>query len=148
MCLFTGFLLSAALISCELLQLSIINLSTDTQYLVYLMTQFFLGFSSYTYMVVSYVILVEIVSQKYSVVVTMIKCQLYVSGEFVLLAVSYYFRDWHLQNWFIAGFSIVLYVIVVIFLPESPRWAIFWKIYEKNRPNTRISNYWMKDANG
>lgn len=89
MCLFTGFLLSAALISCELLQLSIINLSTDTQYLVYLMTQFFLGFSSYTYMVVSYVILVEIVSQKYSVVVTMIKCQLYVSGEFVLLAVSY-----------------------------------------------------------
>lgn len=130
-CIIMSAILSASFIICEILQFKVFNFSGDTQYLVYLVTQFFLGLSSFSLYVVSYVLLIEIISPKYNMIVSIININIYVLGEFVLLLVSYYLRNWHHQNWFIAAYSVTILILVLFILPESPRFLVANKRYKE-----------------
>lgn len=52
-------------------------------------------------------------------------------GELMILAVSYYFRNWHVQNIFIAIYSFLISMGILFFVPESPRFLIANKRYQE-----------------
>lgn len=56
---------------------------------------------------------------------------MYVVGELILLSFSYFNRDWHSINSFIAIASTVLAIFIVLLIPESPRFLISSKYYEQ-----------------
>ena len=43
----------------------------------------------------------------------------------MIVFVAYYFsRDWHVLNWFLVGYSLVLCFLLIFIMPESPVWLI------------------------
>lgn len=120
-CLAMSIILSLSIIICEALQAEMFNLSNETLYLVYLTSQFFLGFSSFILYIVSYILLIEIISTKYSMLVSIININIYVVGELILLIASYLLRNWHHQNIFLSIYSLVIVCLIFFFLPESPK---------------------------
>ena len=42
----------------------------------------------------------------------------------IVLLVYYFWRDWQILNWFLAAYSTVLCLLLVVFMPESPLWLI------------------------
>ncbi len=117
------------IIICEILQLDIFNLSTDSQYFLYCVSQFILGFSSFTCYVTSYVLLLEITTSAYSTIVSNFNLYMYIFGELIALALGYFARDWHTINRCVGIYSIGIVFLIVFFLPESPRILVANKQY-------------------
>jgi len=69
-CLLMSILMSLSLIINELLQFEIFGLETNYKYIIYVISQFYLGFTSYVLYVTSYVLLLEITSSKYNTIVS------------------------------------------------------------------------------
>lgn len=122
---------SMSIILCEILQYNVFNLSNDYKYYVYAVTQFFLGFTSFSLYVVSYILIIELSITKYSMLASVIFINIYVIGELLLLAAAYLLRDWHLLNWFIASYSLMALTIISYTVPESPKFLITNKRYEE-----------------
>lgn len=77
------------------------------------------------------ILLCEFTSVKYHTLVNTMNLYLYVVGE-LLMAVFYYFaRDFHNVNIFVCVFSAVLLLLMLLLLPESPRFLIANKSYEE-----------------
>jgi hypothetical protein len=77
------------------------------------------------------ILLCELTSVKFHTLVSTLNLYLYVLGEFLLAFVYYHTRDFHNVNIFVAIFSAVLLVPMLLILPESPRFLIASKSYEK-----------------
>ena len=121
-------LLSSSLALCGILQHPFFGLNEivlfdtlNAQYVVYAVTQFALGFTSFTLYVVGYILLMEISSPEKSMLMSVININIYVLGELLLLVLCYYFRDWQVHNWVICVYSYVIFALVIIYLPESPK---------------------------
>lgn len=77
------------------------------------------------------ILICEFTSVKYHTLVSTLNLYLYVVGE-LLVAVFYYFaRDFHSVNIFISIVSAVLLLLMLLALPESPRFLIANKSYEE-----------------
>lgn len=133
--------LSIVLISCEFLQLdSIFNFSRMTKYIIYCVGQFLVGGLSKAIYLVGYILLIEYTSSEYSTLVSNINVYMCVFGELVTLVIAYFFRDWHVLNWTMGFYSIILIFITAYFLPESPRFLISnGYLYKANKVLKKIS---------
>lgn len=49
---------------------------------------------------------------------------MYVVGELFVLGVAYFFRNWHVMNWAMAGYSILTVFVIWLLIPESPRYYV------------------------
>jgi len=123
--------LSFFLIVSEVLQLNVFKFSMLTRYVIYSVSQFFIGICGNSIYSITYIILIEITSTKYSTIVSNVYLYLYVLGELVILVVAYFMRDWHNINWFTAGYSLFVLVTVILLVPESPRFLIHRKKYKE-----------------
>lgn len=130
----------ACLISCSCLNFIIVfseiliqkfNFSINTQFLIYLVAQFFIGFLSNIFFIAGYILVIEITSNKYQTVVTVFNQYMYVSGMIALMTTSYVTRDWHIMNTILAIFTTTVLLLIILLLPESPRYLITKKEYEK-----------------
>lgn len=101
--------------------MEVFGFSDNVQSMVYLVTQFMLGFTSFTVYVVSYILLMEVTSPKYSMIATVIMINCYCLGEILLLVISYIFRNWHYQVTFTGAYSVAILFISAFILPESPK---------------------------
>ncbi len=78
---------------------SLLNLSLTIRYAIYSLAQFLNGIFSNTIYSVLCILLLEITTSKYSNIVNNFNLYMYVFGELVILAFSYFMRDWHKINW-------------------------------------------------
>lgn len=130
-CVFMLGVLSFSITLCGVLQHPLFGLSENLKYIIYAITQFMLGFSSFTLYVVGYVLLIEISSSDKSMLMSVININLYVLGEIILLAICYFFRDWHMHNWAISVYSFTILGLMIMVLPESPKFLIANKRYKE-----------------
>ena len=79
--------------------LSLLNLSFTIRYVIYSLAHFLNGLFSNTIYSTLCILLLEITTSKYSNVVNNFNLYMYAFGELVLLAFSYFIRDWHKINW-------------------------------------------------
>jgi MFS family permease len=130
-CLMATFIISLSIIINEVLQLKIFGLDINSKYLVYTITQFLLGFFVSTNYYASFILLLEITSSKHTTIVSNFYDYIYVFGELLVLVVSYYARNCHLINYFIGSYSLLIFLLVAIFIPESPRFLVTKKKYKE-----------------
>lgn len=126
-----ALLLSLVLILSQLFQFRIFNLENSTMYIIYCVVQFILGALSKSMYSVIYILLLEITTSKYSTMVSNIFSYFYVLGELMVLIVAYFFRNWHIINVSMAAYSIIFVIVIWFFVPESPRYLISMKYYDK-----------------
>lgn len=122
--LFLSTMTAVVLLVSEFLQLDMLGLSVDARFVIYCVCQFLIGALAKALYAVIYILVLELTTSKYSTWVTNIYVYMYVMGEFMVLAIAYFFRDWHVMNWFMAGYSIVIVFIVLVLIPESPRYFV------------------------
>jgi len=115
----------------EILQIDAIGLSIDAKYAVYFVSQFSIGFTSYVLYITSYVLLLELTVSRYNTIVSNVNLYLYVFGEILALIVAYLSKNWHTIDWFLAVYSFVIVLLVVIVLPESPRFLVTKSKYKE-----------------
>lgn len=107
------------------------DLSFKAQYTIYMVAQFFIGFLGNNLYITGYVLITELTSSQYSTFVSTFCLDMYIVGELMLFVFAYFERDWHSINTFVAIFSIIITLVIVIVIPESPRYLIANKYYEK-----------------
>lgn len=141
-CLIMASMLSLSLILCEVLQYDYFNLSVQSRYLVYLASQFIVGFSQYGLDISVFILFIELTSSAYGSFVSIFNLTIFAVGELVILAVSYYLRNWHFQNLFIASYTFIITIMIWLILPESPRFLISNRRYKEGaRVLNRIGRF-------
>lgn len=128
--LMTIFLGVVTLIS-EIFQSSYFDLSFEAKYIIYLVSQFLVGFFQYSIEITVFVLFIEMANSSYSSAFTIFYLNSFGVGELAILAISYFLRNWHYQNLIIAVYSILVGILIGIFMPESPRYLIAQKCYKK-----------------
>jgi MFS family permease len=106
------------------LQFDFIGLSVDSQYVVYAISKFILGSASNGFFTVGYTLIMELTPARKSTLVSNFVLCMFVVGELVIGLVALLSKSWIIINWFIAGFALILLILFVLFLPESPKYLI------------------------
>lgn len=109
----------------ELAQFKMFNLSMLSRYIIYTLGQFLIGCLQKSLYCVGFILLIEMTSLKYLTIVSIYYLCMFVLGEFVILFVGYFLRDWHIINYFIIVYSFICLFIIVLCVPESPRLVIY-----------------------
>ena len=115
-------LLSLMLTTAQLVNLNIFKLEIMTRYYINGFGQFIIGATSNTIYSVCFILLLELTTAKYGNLFATLNLYLYVLGEFIILAVSYFLKNWNNINLFLTIFSIFTLITSLIFIPESPRY--------------------------
>ena len=110
---------------------SVFNLPVPVKYSIYSLSKFLLGILCVGLFTITYVLLFELTARRHVTMVSNINVYLYVLGEIAVAALSFMFRSWHVINWFMAAFSLLVLVLTAYFLPESPRFLIVHKRYNE-----------------
>ncbi|RNA29949.1 Solute carrier family 22 member [Brachionus plicatilis] len=114
----------------NIINLEILNIDHKTRYLVFLISQIVSGMMNLGIFLIVFILLFEITSFKYHTLVTNVNLYLYVLAQLIICLVSYIFRDWLAINWFIGVFSLIVLILSVFFLPESPSFYIATRDYK------------------
>ena len=83
----------------ELLQLSAVNLSVNTRYVIFSISQFLLGSCSNSIYSVLFILILELTTKEYTTSVTSINLYMFVMGELAVMVMAYFLRNWHIVNW-------------------------------------------------
>ena len=133
-------LIGVSLLTCELLQQKWFGFSSHSQYIIYLVAQFTTGFSQFAFEICIFILFMETASSKHGSFITYLFMVTFSLGGLVIVAISYYLRNWHHHNIFIALFSFTNTLLIGVFMSESPRFLISQKRYkEASAVLTRIS---------
>ena len=120
-CFFMSLLLCVSIFASEIFQIKYFGFTVSVRYMAYLISQFILGFTVYSLDIITYILLVESTTQRHINFLSIINFNMYVLGELTLLLVSFFCRDWNMQNWFAASVSFFFSIVIITILPESPR---------------------------
>ena len=131
MSVFMAIFLGVVTLISETLQLSYFDLSFETKYTIYLVSQFLVGFSQYAIEITVFVLFIEMANSSYGSAFTIFFLNSFGIGELAILTISYFLRNWHYQNIVIAIYSILIGLLIGIFVPESPRFLISQKRYKQ-----------------
>ena len=124
-------ILSVTITVSEVLQLNALNLNVNTRYIIFSISQFILGSASNSIYSFLFILLIELSTKDFTTSITNSNLYMYVVGELLVMCLAYFLRNWHLVNWFIAVYSILVAFLIGIFLPESPRFLVQRKNYYK-----------------
>lgn len=116
--------LSLVLLVSNTLFLKHIGLSTNLKYIIYCITQFFNGILGFCIYCTTYVLLIELTTEKYHILVSNLNLYFYVFGELVVLGLGYFIKEWLIINYIVTGTAIFLSILCTFFLVESPLWLI------------------------
>lgn len=95
---------------------------SDLKFGIYATFQAINGFVISTVYVTIYVLLLEFTNDDQHMFFSNIKATAYAIGPLLVAAVSYFARDWVNINWFITSLTILMTLLCLKFLPESPQW--------------------------
>jgi MFS family permease len=117
------FISSLSFIVCQILMSDFanLNISTNGRYIIYCVLQLINGITYVCLYSSSYILNIELTNHSYHTLFTNINIYFFILGELYVLTVFYFYRSWHIANWFIAILSFVLLLVTVFTLPESPR---------------------------
>lgn len=85
--------------------------------------EFFNGAGSMISYMCPFIILTEMVGPKQRILANFAVYITFCAGNYILLFLAYYLRDWSVLYWVITIF-VAAYMIVMIFVSESPRWLL------------------------
>lgn len=126
-----SFMLTFVLIFSQFLLLDFIRLSVDLKYIIYSISQFLIGLLVSCLYCTAYVLLMEFTTEKYKTKIANLNSYIYVVGELIVFLIYYVSRNWHVLNWFIGLYSLVILILTYYFLPESPAWLIAMSHHNK-----------------
>ena len=123
--------LSMIWISNQFVNLNFFQLDIMTRYIINSIAQFIIGSTCNTIYVVGFILLSELTTNKYCNFVSTLYLYLHVSGEIIILFVSYFAKNWKIINIFVTMLSIFILAICLFFMPESPRYLLVKNKLEK-----------------
>ena len=128
-----GFLtaLTLLLFSSQLLVSDFLGINITAKYVIYCISQFLTGIFCNCLYISSYVLMLESTTHSRHTLFSNVHLSIYVLGEIFILVPSYFIRNWEINNWIVAGFTAISFLMVVFFLIESPRWLISQKRFEE-----------------
>lgn len=92
-------------------------------YTLVVVLELFNGMGSMLVYLGPFIILTEMVRHDKRVLANFAVYISYCAGNYILLLLAYFIRDWKHIFWAITVF-IALYIFVMVFIPESPRWLL------------------------
>ena len=132
-CIYLGAILSTTLIVSELVQLKHLNVNPFARYVIYSISQFISGAMLNSLYSVSFILLIELTTKPYYTLVANINLYIYVLGEFVVLIIAYFSRDWQILMAVNAAYSVMILCVIIFLLPESPRYLVEKRRYAEAR---------------
>ena len=120
----TLMLLFLTLFVSQVIQIKLFSITFLTRYIIYLTVQLLIGLLSITLYCVSYILLLEITTNRFHVLFSNIYLYAYIIGELIVLIVAYYLRDWRIINWFLTIYSFIFIIPCALLLKESPRFLL------------------------
>lgn len=132
-CVHLGAILSITLTVSELVQLKYFNVSPLARYVVYSISQFITGAMLNSLYSVSFILLIELTTKPFYTLVANINLYIYVLGEFVVLIIAYFSRDWQVLMAVNASYSVMILCVIIFLLPESPRFLVEKRRYAEAR---------------
>lgn len=130
-CVVVCFVLSVTMICAELSQLSFLGLSITLKYVIYSASQFITGAMLNSLYSVSFILLIELTTKDFYTIVSNINLYMFVVGELVVLPIAYVSRNWHTLLIVNAAYSVVVLVMIIFLLPESPRYLVEKRRYKE-----------------
>lgn len=124
-------MMGLSLLTCELLQQKWFGFSTNVQYSIYLVSQFFLGYAQFAFEICIFILFMETACSRYGSMITITFMVTFSFGGLAIVGVSYFFRNWHHHNIFIGIFSFVNMLLIFFLMPESPRFLVAQKRYKE-----------------
>lgn len=115
----------------ELLQDKVFALDSEICFIIYLISQVVIGFCQYSLDISIFVLFIEMTSLKHGSFVSIFNLTSFSFGEFIILGISYYFRNWHYQNIFIAVYALITSILIILIIPESPKFLIVNKRFKE-----------------
>lgn len=94
-------ILCVELLVSQSLQIEYFGLSDNTQMTVFLLGQIVVGICGNAIFAVTYILLIELTTSKYSTLVSNFNLHMFVIGELIIAGVAYFARDWHIINWLV-----------------------------------------------
>lgn len=108
LCILTGISMASSLV---------------TSALQLIISRSLIGATTISCTAISYVYLTEFVPGRYRTAVIIVFSMGHVVSEFAIDGVAYYLREWRDIQWY-ASFPCIIGIIMLKFLPESPRWQL------------------------
>ena len=105
---------------------AIFYLSVSTRYIIYNVYQLISGILTCCFQMSVYVHGIEFTCDDYHILFGNMYSYFYIAGEALVMISYYLYRDWIVSNWFITIFTIVFLVPYCLFIPESPRFVLFF----------------------
>jgi MFS family permease len=119
------------LLVCSLANLSFFNLSLGARFIIFCIAQYFIGIISSGLFSITFFIAVEVTTEKYKTLVTNINMYMFVVGEFIVMIVFYFSRDWKATYYFLAAYCLIISILVQFLLFESPMFLLKSKKYKE-----------------
>lgn len=121
--------LIALTIGSSQLLIVLFSLAVPLRYAIYSTSKFLLGMLCVALFSITYVLLFEFTARRHVTMASNINVYMFVVGELVVAAISYFSRNWHVINWSMSAFALIILLLAVYFLPESPRFLIVHERY-------------------
>ncbi|CAF1009648.1 unnamed protein product [Brachionus calyciflorus] len=118
-----SFLLTTCLLFSQLFLEEYFNLSFESKYIIFSVSQFLIGLLVNCLYCTAYVLLMELTTDKYTTSISNLNSYIYIIGEIIVLVIYYYTRNWQILNWLIGLFSFIIFLLTLT-LRESPTWLI------------------------
>jgi OCT family organic cation transporter-like MFS transporter 4/5 len=122
---------SITMIVTQVLLIDKINISITGKYIIYSISQFFIGGLVNSVYSTAYVLLLKITTNKYKTLFSNIMLFNYVLGELFILLIAYFIRNWQIINFIIAGLTTIVTILFFFLFEESPKWYVEHKKYEE-----------------
>jgi OCT family organic cation transporter-like MFS transporter 4/5 len=122
---------SITMIVTQVLLIDKINISITGKYIIYSISQFFIGGLVNSVYSTAYVLLLKITTNKYKTLFSNIMLFNYVLGELFILLIAYFIRNWQIINFIIAGLTTIVTILFFFLVEESPKWYVEHKKYEE-----------------
>lgn len=119
-----AFVLAAMLSLWQLVVFDVFKLSNTVSYVLFCVLQFCCGAMAKSLFTISYILIFELTTAKYTTIVSNVFSYMYVLGEFLVLIVAYISPNWHVIMASMAVYAILLVVLIGVFMPESPRFLM------------------------
>ena len=124
-------ILSITLIFTQLVNFKVFKLGSIARYVINSIAQVITGATVNVIYVVGFILLSELTTNEYCNFVSTVYLYIFVIGELMVLTMAYFSKDWNLINLVVTIFTSVTLILVIYFLPESPRYLIVRKKFEK-----------------
>lgn len=97
------------------------NFKAEYRYLIYSVSQFFIGILVYCMSNSTYLILIDLTTASYQQAISKINVYFFLAGEMASIGLVYLVQNWRVVNIILTCVTVLILLLFLILVPDSPR---------------------------